>query len=88
MADFLLHVLDQLSAGYGFGRCNSDFTYNGQSASREAGKQPSAVFEFPSYDVRSIRFSPDAKRLACTDGFFLGVWDMETCSSLFHVHTQ
>ncbi len=50
------------------------------------GKQPSmAVFKVRPREIRSIRFSPDAKQLACIYGDFLGVWDMKTCSSLFRI---
>ncbi len=52
----------------------------------EVGEQPSiAVFKVHPHEIGSIRFSPDAKRLACTYGEFLGVWDMKTCSSLFQM---
>ncbi len=42
----------------------------------ELGEQPIAVFECP-HEIGSIMFSPDAKRLACIYGDFLGVWDMK-----------
>ncbi len=57
----------------------------------EVGEQPIAVFECP-HEIRSIMFSPDAKRLACIHVDFgsssssnLSVWDMKTRSSLFRI---